>query len=363
MVNKQTEGGQMETYSNLHFAAVNTLKSTDYNELKDAVKSDYQYNSHTVDFSQLDITDEGYLQWLGNENQMTQAAFKALCRRLHIPDPFAKQINWDLLKHNITELSRTSDKQCQIFTRKSDGVVVNVANDMFIPLANELFLNELQKLSPTIKRGVLSDNLMEIDITQPRFGDLDYKDLEIEKGDIIESGFNLNNSPTGHLLTNAKQFLLRLVCTNGMTMPSREGFVKLRNKFGRNIDNALDNFLYKLGEMAMNTQGIEDQIKSLNRPLNVLEYAKYYKGIQGIIKDEDYTDTSIFKIDKDQRLIYLAQDRAYKKGVLSKLEKTNLNGYSVLNRLTDKAKSFDQDQRQKLEAYAGQMIAGQEAQA
>ena len=71
----------METYSNLHFAAVNTLKSTDYNELKDAVKSDYQYNSHTVDFSQLDITDEGYLQWFGNENQMTQAAFKALCRR------------------------------------------------------------------------------------------------------------------------------------------------------------------------------------------------------------------------------------------------------------------------------------------
>ena len=146
-------------------------------------------------------------------------------------------------------------------------------------------------------------------------------------------------------------------------MPSREGFVKLRNKFGRNIDNALDNFMLKRSEMQMNTSNIQDQLKSLDRPLNVLEYAKYYKGIQGIIKDEDYTDTSIFKIDRDQRLIYLAQDRAYKKGVLSKLEKTNLNGYAVLNRLTDKAKSFDQEQRQKMEAYAGQIISTQEAQA
>jgi len=353
----------VEGYSNLDFASVNTLRSTDYKELHDAAKADFQYNSHTVDFSQLDITDEGYLQWFGNESQMTKQAFKALCRRLHIPDPFAKQINWDLLKHNVTELSRTSDRQCQIFTRKDDGVVVNVANDMFIPLANEMFLAEIQKHSPMIKRATLSDNMMEIDITQPRFGDLDYKDLEIKKGDIIESGFSLLNSPTGHLLTNAKQFLLRLVCTNGMTMPSREGFVKLRNKFGRNIDNALDNFMLKLSEMQMNTSNIQDQLKSLDRPLNVLEYAKYYKGIQGIIKDEDYTDTSIFKIDRDQRLIYLAQDRAYKKGVLSKLEKTNLNGYAVLNRLTDKAKSFDQEQRQKMEAYAGQIISTQEAQA
>lgn len=351
----------METYSNLDFASVNTLSSTDYKELIDTAKADFQYDSHTVDFSQLDITDEGYLQWLGNEQQMTQQAFKALCRRLHIPDPFAKSINWDLLKHNVTELSRTSDKQCQIFTRKSDGVVVNVANDMFIPLANEMFLKEIQKHSPTLKRGMLSDNMMEIDITQPRFGDLDYRDLEIKKGDIIESGFSLLNSPTGHLLTNAKQFLLRLVCTNGMTMPSREGFVKLRNKFGRNIDNALDNFLLKLTDMSMNTNQIEQQLKSLDRPLNVVEYSKYYKGIQSIIKDEDYTDTSIFKIDKDQRLIYLAQDRAYKKGVLSKLEKTHLNGYAVLNNLTDRAKSFEQQQRQKLEAYAGTMIASEQA--
>lgn len=354
----------METYSNLHFASVNTLSSTDNKELMDGIQTKFQYNSDTVDFSQLNITDDGTLFWKGsngnnNEGQLTLAAFKALCRRLHIPDPFAKQINWDLLKHNITELSAMSDKQIQIFTRKDDGAVVNVAHDMFIPLKHELFLNHIQKNSPNIKRALLSDNLLELDITQPRFGDMDYRDLEIEKGDIIESGVTLNNSTTGHLLTNAKLFLLRLVCTNGMTMPSKEGHVKLRNKFGRNIESGLDNFLLKLSEMTVDTNRLEQQLKDLKRPLNVLEYSKYYKGIQGIIKDEDYVDTSIFKIDRDQRLIYLAQDRAYKKGVLTKLENTNLNGYSVLNNLTDKAKGFDQDTRLKLEAYSGQMITGQ----
>jgi len=354
----------METYSNLHFASVNTLRSTDHKELIDGIKTQFQYNSDTVDFSQLNIKDDGSLTWRNEKGQnmeasMTLPAFKALCRRLSIPDPFAKQINWDLLKHNITELSAMSDKQIQIFTRKDDGAVVNIAHDMFIPLDHELFLNHIQKNSPNIKRALLSDNLLELDITQPRFGDMNYKDLEIEKGDIIESGVTLNNSTTGHLLTNAKLFLLRLVCTNGMTMPSKEGFVKLRNKFGRNIEAGLDNFLLKLSEMTVDTNRLENQLKGLKRPLNVVEYAKYFKGIQGIIKDEDYVDTSIFKIDRDQRLIYMAQDRAYKKGVLTKLEKTSLNGYSVLNNLTHKAKSFDQDTRLKLEAYSGQMITGQ----
>ncbi len=353
----------INTYSNLHFASVNTLRSTDHKELMDGIKTQFQYDSDTIDFSQLNISDDGTLSWKGangnKEGQMTLSAFKALCRRLHIPDPFAKQINWDLLKHNITELSANSDRQCQIFTRKSDGVVVNVAHDMFIPLDHELFLNHIQKNSPQIKRALLSDNLLELDITQPRFGDMDYKDLEIEKGDIIESGVTLNNSTSGHVLTNAKLFLLRLVCTNGMTMPSKEGFVKLRNKFGRNIEAGLDNFLEKLSEMTIDTNKFETNLKSLKRPLNVVEYAKYFKGIQGIIKDEDYVDTSIFKIDRDQRLIYLAQDRAYKKGILTKLENTNLNGYSVLNNLTHKAKSFDQEQRLKLESYAGSMISGQ----
>lgn len=351
-------------YSNLQFASVNTLRSNDYKELMDGIKTEFQYNSDTIDFSQVNISDDGTLSWRNEKGQnkaasMTLPAFKALCRRLHIPDPFAKQINWDLLKHNITELSSMSDRQIQIFTRKTDGVVVNIAHDMFIPLNHELFLNHIQKNSPNIKRALLSDNLLELDITQPRFGDMNYKDLEIEKGDIIESGITLNNSTTGHVLTNAKLFLLRLVCTNGMTMPSKEGFVKLRNKFGRNIEAGLDNFLLKLSEMTVDTNRLENQIKSLHRPLNVVEYARYFKGIQGIINDEDYVDTSIFKTDRDQRLIYLAQDRAYKKGVLTKLENTALNGYSVLNNLTHKAKSFDQDTRLKLESYAGSMIVGQ----
>ena len=181
------------SYSNLQFASVNTLRSTDHKELIDGIKTQFQYNSDTVDFSQLNIKDDGTLCWQtddgkNKEASMTEPAFKALCRRLHIPDPFAKQINWDLLKHNITELSANSDKQCQVFTRKDDGAVVNVAHDMFIPLDHELFLNHIQKNSPNIKRALLSDNLLELDITQPRFGDMNYKDLEIEKGDIIESG-------------------------------------------------------------------------------------------------------------------------------------------------------------------------------
>ena len=60
----------METYSNLHFASVNTLRSTDHKELIDGIKTQFQYNSDTVDFSQLNIKDDGSLTWR-NERDKT----------------------------------------------------------------------------------------------------------------------------------------------------------------------------------------------------------------------------------------------------------------------------------------------------
>ena len=347
-------------YNHLEFKDVNSHNSTNYDELIQLANDNYSYNNNCLDLSLLNITDSGTLLTGTNELQMTQPAFVSLCRRLHIPDPFAKYIPWDLLKHNIESLATSSDQQVQLFTRPSDGVVVNVASDNFVPVNHQVFINNIREHSPNVKRGVISDINMQIDVTNPSFNeDIDFGEMEIEKGDIIESGLNFNNSTAGHNYTNAKIFLWRLVCTNGMTMPTRVGFVKLRSKVGRKIDVAVTRFLKNVQQLSVDATNTERQFKSLNRPFNVVEFSKYWKGVEKIVRDPEAVDDDIFKVDTEERRIYMAQDRAYKKGTLDKIEPTKVNGYKMVNNLTDRAKEFEQTIQAKMEAFGGKIVADQ----
>jgi hypothetical protein len=290
---------------------------------------------------------------------MVKEAFVKLCRQLKIPDPFAKYIPWELLKHNIHELAANSDQQAQIFMRQ-DGTIVNVARDDFVPVDHNIFINSIREHSPNVKRGSISDIAMQIDVANPIFNEEGgFKDLTIETGDVMETGLTFNNSITGHNFANAKIFLWRLVCTNGMTMPTTLGFARLRSKVGRKIDVSVDRFLEHIRSMSIDANKLEKGMRSLNRPLNVVEFAKYWKGLSKVVRDNELLDDDIFQVKDEQRKVFMAQERAYKKGQLDTLELTDVNGYRMVNNLTDKAKEFESDIQSKMEAYGGKILADQ----
>ena len=350
-------------YNHLNFCDVRQTKTTDYNELVDLAQGDYAYNSSFVDLSGTEITNDGTFIYNGHEQRMTQPAFIKLCRQLRIPDPFAKFIPWDLLKHNIDTLSQASPKGAQVFTRTVDGSqeIVNVASDVFVPVPHQVFINHIREQSPEIKRGVISDVNMEIDVTNPTFNEEGgFGPIEVEVGDIIESGLNFNNSTSGHNFTSAKMFLWRLVCTNGMTMPVKSGYAKLRSKPGRDIMVSVNNFLTQVRRLSLDSADLERQLRALNRPLNPLEFTKYFKGLDKVIRDKEFLDDEVFEISSDDRSLVLSQERAFKKGSLTELEDTRVNGYRMVNNLTNKAKEFEQMTRQKMEAYGGKILADQE---
>ncbi len=348
-------------YSHLQFADVNKHSTTNYDELIDYSKGEFTYAREYVDFSHFGVTDEGILTYDGKEKQMIKHAFVRLCRQLKIPDPFAKHIPWELLKYNIHELCSNSEEQAQVFIRQSDGVIVNVARDDFVPVEHEVFINSIREHSPQVKRGSISDINMQIDITNPIFNEeagFD-KPLEIAKGDAIEAGLSFLNSTTGHNFAQAKIFLWRLVCTNGMTMPTKIGFAKLRSRVGRKIDVSVARFLTHVRDMVVDTKEIEQGLRSLNRPLNVMEFSKYWKGLSKVVRDDELLDDDIFQVKEEDRKLFMAQERALKKGSLEKADPTKVNGYRMVNNLTDKAKEFEQSIQNKLEAFGGKIVADQ----
>jgi hypothetical protein len=350
-------------YNHLDFCEVRENKSIDYDELLDLAQDRYAYDSSFANLSDMGITNEGVLQWNGHEQRMTQPAFVKLCRQLRIPDPFAKHIPWDLLKHNIDTLSRESQKGVQIFTRDIDGTleIVNVASDTFVPVSHDIFINSIREHSPEIKRGVISDINMEIDITNPAFEeDPAFAPIEVKKGDIVETGLNFNNSTAGHNFTSAKLFLWRLVCTNGLTMPVKTGYAKLRAKPGRDIMISVNNFLTQVRSLSLDSAALGHQLKSLDRSFNPLEFTRYFKGLDKVLKDKEFLDEEIFEVSAEDRGLYLSQERAFKKGNLEELPNTPVNGYRMVNNLTNKAKEFEQMTRQKMEAYGGKILSEQE---
>ncbi len=351
-------------YDHLQFANVNQDRSTNYDELIDLSASKYNYSSELMDWSNVELTDNGTLIKGSKEHQITQPGFQMLCKQLRIPDPFAKHIPWDLLKHNIDTLASRSDDAFQLFFRE-DGTVVSVAKDDFVPIPNRRLIDSIRQHSPDVKRGVISDVNMEIDVVQPNFTDeQSFGDVEVSVGDIVESGLKFHNSVSGHNYTKALIFLWRLVCTNGMSMPAKTGMAKLRSRVGRDLDTSITAFLRQVRELSFDANSTVDQFKSLNRPLDTNEFATYWSGVNKIVKDDEFVDQQIFHVNEDTRKVNMANNRANKKHPDEHpLLPTSVNGYGMVNNLTDAAKQFDQSTRVKMEAFGGKIVSEQVAQA
>ncbi len=344
-------------YRHLEFAQDRSVDTVDFDELLELGRGQFSYESQPVKTGQIRVTDSGQIVVDGQERQMLKGAFIGLCRRLRIPDPFAKHIPWDLLQHTLCELSKSDNKDVQLFIR-DDGVVVNVAPGNFVPVPHEAFLDSFRKGMPEITRGSITDAGLQIDVVNPLFGDAKFRDIKVKVGDIMKTGLSLHNSTAGYHFTKAMLFLWRLQCTNGILLPAKIGFAKLRAKPGREISVSLNNFLHQVSGLIVDAKKIGNRLRKLNRLLVSPEFSRSWKGLMKIVRDEAFLEEGIFQVTTEQRKLWLAEDRAHKKDPTLSLSNTTINGYEMLNRITNGAKEFDQLTSRKLEAYGGKIIMG-----
>lgn len=141
------------------------------------------------------------------EGPLTQTALSGLLRTRQIPEEFALEVcSPDLLRQVITKLGRGTDSRVRIHT--IDGIITAVFPADRMPLRHDLLLKWLDIEGPIQDATVGADYL--------RITALNKDTRELLPDDRFGVGWELRSSENGWLGTEARQYVMRLVCTNGM---------------------------------------------------------------------------------------------------------------------------------------------------
>ena len=353
-------------YDNLNFAPPHEAHPSSLEELRELAASKFAVTVEPevmLDNSQ--ISDGGIITIPKvGEYPMTKPAFRQLCvRRLHIPDPFAQFIPWDLLSHNIHQLFPKSNP-VNIIRRDVDGAITGFAPTNIEPVSYEDILTAMlqyEGFDETYKMSI-ADETVAVDFPWDLFEEGDFRSIEPIKGDVMKSGYRFLHSPGGFSQTVMRFMLWRLVCLNGLVMPSTFDSVKMRIKPGREVSQAVETFIRKVTNFGpqLTQLALPDRIRELDQPMPADFFARTWKGIKKIVdNDTDFVDVDIFEVEEEKRKDWIANARDYMKGKAESLEMTTVNGWKMVNNLTHRAKEFDQHKCHQMENYAGKLLINQ----
>ncbi len=172
---------------------------------------------YVVNSRNMEIKDDGILCASGFEGPIAESAFSGLLRTWSIPNEFARKVcPEELLKIMITQLGHRLNIDVRILT--IDGVAHAIMPFNRLPI---MHTDVIEYLGNSISQcdAVLAGNVLRITSVNS-----DFKDLL--PGDAFGFGWELVCSQSGWNLTEASQFAIRMICSNGMLGFDRFASVK-----------------------------------------------------------------------------------------------------------------------------------------
>jgi len=175
---------------------------------------------------------------------LTDLAHGQLAEKLGIPKPYydrIKEIPF-LREHNVDELLKARPNSLMI--RTLDGQARAILSDKYKRVDNAPVL---RTIFPIIREAVdskevairsysLSPTKMRFQVAFPKVQG------EVKKGDVVQGGVTFSNSEVGMGMFEIQAWVERLVCSNGLMLPS---VLKKRHVGGRVTDDALDGFEFR----------------------------------------------------------------------------------------------------------------------
>lgn len=152
---------------------------------------------------------------------INDVAHQQIAARLGIPKPYYDRMRTqrpELLDQNINNWLHDPVERRLI--RTLDGKVRAFLSDRYQRIDNWAVLEAVQQplgrlvmeYDARIESSAITDTKMYLKVVIPTM------QTEIRRGDIVQAGFVLKNSETGHGAYSLEQMLFRLVCLNGMTV-------------------------------------------------------------------------------------------------------------------------------------------------
>jgi len=243
-------------YSEVGFAPQYTQQCNSREELLDTLQTDNfsHVASNIVSTRDVALTEKGNLSFQGNEYPVTRIGLESFCNILSIPNVFARKIPLDLLRENLSRLSEEFEKPIRVITRKSDNAIINVTKETFRPVNTTELLQKIPDPFIQNRTGNLHPAVLSTYGTRVFYGYDVPTEVEPEVGDIVRFGRELSNSEVGKGDLKASLFALRLMCTNGATIPMSFGVV--RRQLNPNVDpeTAMEGFLDSFNKLNANME-------------------------------------------------------------------------------------------------------------
>ena len=270
---------------------------------------------------QLALDENGVLRAGRFEGPLSQEGLRSLLRVLTIPESFGMEVcPPDLLACNVTRLAK--DKGGAVRVRCVDGIVTGVMPANRLPITHDLLVRSLDPHQP-IHEATLSGASLRITAT---YGTSE----EVLPGDNFVSGWDLVNGEDGWLPTEARAFILRVLCTNGMVQVDRTSLFFRNPSSPEPIFEALD--------ALKNTLAAERQPSALTTAVR-------------------WATKRQLGGDRDPALKYLAR-RLGGEAILPALNDLTVESsfYDLLNRVTSLARTHRLETRRRYEAEGGALL-------
>lgn len=350
---------KMSQIDRLQLLTENKTKFSTLEEL-DKLSREYVYEeSEDMPPSGIHLNQDGTFDVNGSTLNGTRYALKGLCKILRIPNPFASRIPVDLLQKNIDRLGEEADFEAKFITRK-DGTIVNFVKADFVGVPHPLLFEPLVEKYRGAEQlgGFISDNWLAVSFTKGE-GETFKSFTGNSPNDHYDMGVVVINSPTGHITTQARVLLHRLVCMNQVIGPSNFDVVKCRPKPNRDLEAVVNNFIKGIDGLYYDLGQLQDMVKSMDRAITAKELKSVFNAVKKITGDMEFVDGEILQMDSTDRKEILTELRKFKQGQIEEPPTPDINLYDVFNNITEQAKTFDQEARYKLETYAGKLIGSQ----
>ncbi len=245
-------------------------------ELKNCVLSK-KNEDVKVRIGDMAIQDEKFLV-AGTEYKMRANGMRDILKKINMPASFAQNIPHDLFVDVFNRLAQKTYGDFEGVLRVQDGEVRALVPDSFVPLDSTELINRVSRWeTPSLVASALTYDGDNIKTSFTTTATVTAKD----KGDITNLGITAATSDCGLTPLETSSFMFRLVCTNGLVLPTKmSGGISLNPKkvnsetawdlFSSSYDRIMSNlvnvksdFLINLGNKKLDTPAfikIKDEV-------------------------------------------------------------------------------------------------------
>ncbi|NLH44797.1 MAG: DUF945 domain-containing protein [Acholeplasmataceae bacterium] len=278
--------------------------------------------------------------------RLNETARQQLASRLNVPLPYAERIRNEepaLYDRTLNTLLHRKDEQRLIRTNGDDTCRAYLSKNYKI-MDHDMFLKSvlpILSLNPNLnlQEAFLSDTHLQLSIT------LEENDRHVRPGDPVKYGVVLLNSEVGLGSLSLSSFIYRLVCSNGLVVPERDGSLR-RIHLGRAMADVNDN--YNKSTWREYSNAIKELLTG--KRFEEIMASMRAAAARPIVKDAEVIVEEIgkkFNLSKEEQAMVKAQYEA----------NADMSVWGLINSVTEAAKEATTIQRRnELQIIGGKLL-------